>query len=278
LKKIAMRRHAITRGGSLLEILVGLTVGMTVCLAALGHFALSSRVDQALDEQSAMHMQAQHALDLIGSTLRQAGAIQALPQNGGEAVSRQYFDFSLARGDPGSAMAWPVYGTKSSSTGSDELWVSLLGGSSSEVADCLGAGGDSERVSSRFFVRGQTLSCQGSSNKRPQPMANGVDEFRVWFAIGEPAGRSMQWLAASDVGSRWGQILAVRICLRFVEATVQLPLPFRSHRNCDGVVSARPDGVRVIARHGCVRLTTATFGRAAACAGRRHRCQCDCVY
>lgn len=70
---ISARRQ---RGISLIEILVGLTIGLLIVGVALGAVQISRQLAGTTSEASKLQQQASHVLRIVGNQVRQAGALQ----------------------------------------------------------------------------------------------------------------------------------------------------------------------------------------------------------
>lgn len=217
------------QGLSLLELLIGLAVGLLVVLAAMG-FMASTRViaSQSIDEAGLM-AQANNAMRLIGSQLRPAGAVELQALSPAAALVDQVFVFSsrfdgldLNGDDRGDGEY--VWGREGTAGAPDTLAMSFESRSARMTPDCLGAGTAAtlQRVDSRFYLSNGGLLCQGSSNTViPQPVAESVEDFQVRFAVrtGDGNAASQQWLNADQVAGRWRQVKAVEVCLQLVSAS-----------------------------------------------------------
>ena len=172
----------LTKGFSLLELMVGLAIGLLVVGAAVG-FLASNRVmsSQSIDQAELM-AQANHAMRLIGNQLRPAGAVELRAVNPGAPTVDQTFAFSNrfdgldidGDGQPDGGYVWGQDGVQG---GPDTLLLSFESRSPSMTPDCLGAGTAAPlaRVDSRFSVSTGRLLCQGSSNAgAPQPVAESL--------------------------------------------------------------------------------------------------------
>lgn len=243
------------QGLSLLELLVGLAVGLLVAMAAVG-FLASTRVisSQSIDEAE-LTAQANNAMRLIGSQLRPAGAVELQALSPAAALVDQTFVFSnrfdgLDLDGDGQTDGGYVWGQEGAAGAPDTLVTSFESRSAGMTPDCLGAGtaATMQRVDSRFFVGSGRLLCQGSSNAgAPQPVAESLEDFQLRFAVrtGDGNAASQQWLNADQVAARWRQVRAVEVCLQMVGALGGPRLEGAQFVGCRGTPQAQ-DGRRHI--------------------------------
>lgn len=214
-------RHG--RGLSLVELLVGLTLGALLVMACMGLWLATRSSTEALVGRTALQSQAQHTLALLTQQLRQAGALELRGPPGAwtplqrVAFSSQWDGLDV-NGDgvrDGVALWGEEGGLRP-----DALSVSFEYRSASTTPDCLGAApaAGSSRVDSRFAVVSGVLRCLGSGNSAAQPISNQVDDFQLHYWLRDGAGSSMQHqlLQADQLAGRWSQVVAVVLCLQWV--------------------------------------------------------------
>ena len=73
-----VRRHNLA-GISLIELLIGITIGLLVVLAALGTLIVSRGAATAISEAAELQQQASFALRGLGLQLRQTGSLELTP-------------------------------------------------------------------------------------------------------------------------------------------------------------------------------------------------------
>ena len=82
-KKILRRRGVISaqfqQGVTLLEMLVGLIIGLLVVAVAMGALMVSRSVTGTVSDASGIQQQGSHILRVVGSQLRQAGSLYLNP-------------------------------------------------------------------------------------------------------------------------------------------------------------------------------------------------------
>jgi len=199
--------RARRQGGiALVELLVGLAVGMLVVVAATGSVLLSRGMASTVSELSQLHLQGAHALRVIGRQVRQAGArdIRANPATGRYAIA----DFSGF-----DAQGRIVVGTDGAPGQADQLSVSHQPASAmaSTQRDCLGALVTSGHADSTFQVVGADLRCR--TGTAAQPMTGNVADFQLRYRVTTPGGTRSLPATEVQAGGLWPAVSAIEVCL-----------------------------------------------------------------
>ncbi|QRR12610.1 type IV pillus assembly protein [Burkholderia sp. MS389] len=237
-----------TRGHTLLEVLIAMTVGLLV-LAAAGALYHAQRIAQRRAEDGfRMRDAAATALMLIGQQIQMAGflpldaqAPSSLPPVFGCSAAR-------VRGSGAQVRCEPVR------LSSDALLVRYVGDAVStwttvndQTSDCLGQGvgepGEAAPVENRFdaHVSPSTgepeLYCEGSGRPgTPQPVAAGIDQLRLrYLRRGATQFVDADAMRADD----WREVVAVHVCVRARGEPMREPTP---HIDCDGRAAVASDG------------------------------------
>jgi len=251
--------HAPVHGVTLPELLTGLTIGLLLAWAAVGLLASTRALSRQTLDGAELMAQANNAMRLIGSQLRQAGAVELQPLNPMAPLSEHSFVYSphfdgLDLDGDGVGDGGPVWGLDGPQGSADTLLLSFENRSASISPDCLGAGTakNLHRVDSRFFVSRGRLMCQGSSNAAtPQPVADSLEDFQVRYALrlGNDNRATLQWLDADQMAGRWPQVIAVQVCLQMVGAVGGPRLEGASFQGCNGLDQAREGHRRIVLRN-----------------------------
>ncbi|SCK52526.1 type IV pilus assembly protein PilW [Variovorax sp. HW608] len=207
----AFRRNTPPRvrqkGASLIELLVGLTIGLLVIAAALGTLLISRGSSVAITEMSQLQQQGSYALRVIGVQFRQAGSVELM-----QAASGAYAFSSAFTGFGGGPTV--VTGKEGANGLPDEVSVSNQPSAvlATQRRDCLGRETTGDRMDSTFFVRNAQLYCRGSDPKA-QAIIGNVADFQVSYRVKTDAGT--QSLAADKVkaANLWSSVSAIEICL-----------------------------------------------------------------
>lgn len=190
-------------GVSLIELLVGLTIGAIVSIAAVASFSSTRAASTTVSDSTRLHQDAALAFRTIGHHLRQAGAQQLNDTGGGNVEFNPAF---LGYGIDGSPQA--LLGAEGGNNAPDVLQISHDLDINS--VDCLGQGGNpATGITNRFeFVNG-SLRCQGSGNANPGPLIEGVEDFQVSYGV-----RINDNLQYQDAPVDWNTVESVMVCLR----------------------------------------------------------------
>ncbi len=210
------------RGGSLIELMVGLTIGLLVSVAALGSLVYARVASNTVDDGTRLNQDAITAFRIMGGQLRQAGArrLDPIPSCAGPGCSSNKVAFNSDY----PATLPPLFGysgqlvsgAEGASGGPDTIAVFLGIDLNSDLSvDCLGEpSAVSTGITSTFSVSGNALRCRGtgaSSAAGAQALVAGVEDLQVWY--GQRAGNDLRYLSANNV-SDWPAVDTVMVCLR----------------------------------------------------------------
>ncbi len=229
------------RGVSLLELMVGVAIGLLVVAVAMGALMVSRGISGTVSDASGIQQQAAYAMRVIGLQLRQAGSLYLNPNPNNapaiEALTAPVAFEARAEPPPGSNSTFdfnPTTNTLSgtanpvtlivgyrrykeavyTSTAEQTLSRNCLGGPSDDTAPRM----DDQRVEStfQFNAANNALICGGNSAVA-QAIVRNVADFQVRYLLqnnSNPADTRIQYLDASAVGSSdWGRVQAVEVCL-----------------------------------------------------------------
>lgn len=226
------------RGASLIELMVGITIGLMVVLAAIGTIVLTRSSSVTVADSSQMIYQGNNAMRLLGLNLRQAGAIELVSVDPASPAVEQLFLFSndftgsVVQGAEGGVTADTLVMGQERRTGN------------TVIRDCLGASTTAARIQSTFSVVGTNLRCLGSGNVLDQPVADNVEDFQVfyWMQTGAGTALSQQRMNATQVAAAgaWNNIVAVDVCLQLRGDQTGHPVVAGStFVNCQGTNTVR---------------------------------------
>lgn len=245
-----LHRLAPQRGASLIELMVGMTVGMFVVLAAVGAMLTTRQGSASTSDSYRVQQAGLTAMRLIGANIRQAGSAE-LVQTGGANTGVEFG--ALGQRAAGAANDQLVSGTEGGGANPDTLTVSyqhrIVGGVDAGVTrDCLGnsPGNAAVRIDNLFAVTQVELRCTGSVNPAaPQALVGdntrptgdvAVEDFQVWYWV-EPVLvlGSQQRVTAGGVAALggWGQVRAVEVCLQLQGTRADYPAGGQ-FTNCQG--------------------------------------------
>ncbi|MDL5035294.1 PilW family protein [Comamonas sp. Y6] len=263
----------LQRGVTLLELMVGIAIGLLVVAVASGALMVSRSVSGTVSDASSIQQQATYAMRVIGQQLRQAGSLYLNPQpNPAEAgadaatLAASVVVFEATAGDTSKSAADdllstsppldyinPATSTLLGSSSPDKLAVGYrrykeaVYGSSTEqtlLRNCLGSPSDDAKNDAQVkilsvFERNDKNELQCTGNGTVQPLARNVANFQVRYLLQDnsvPGATKIQYVAASKVGtaSDWGKVQAAEVCLvLYGDEAIDLPAD-SAYTGCDG--------------------------------------------
>lgn len=228
------RRH---QGGvSLVELLVGLTLGLLVVAAAIGTLIASRSASGTVGDLTQLQQQGSYALRVIGVQMRQAGSITPIKNS----TSALYSFNDTFIGFGGTSRV--VTGSDGAGTSADTVSVSnepLDGNPDTRPRDCLGEKANGVRIDSTFWVDDDTHELKCKSGAKNQALIGNVVDFQVWYRI-RSAGSNTQRMAAKQVDAAgiWSSVKSIEICLDLRGDEAGQP-DIGIYTNCQGVESPR---------------------------------------
>ena len=247
LKTLASRPRS-QRGVTLIELLVGLVIGLLVVAAAMGTMMVSRGISGTVSDASNIQQQAAYAMRTIGLQLRQAGSLRLdlNPSGATEDLAnavvgfeREASDFDYSKNTI-SGIDEPTGAEFKLTTGYRNYTEALHDkpADESQVRDCLGQQHSDTLIENNFVLKTATneLHCAGS-DKVAQPVVEKVANFQVRYLMQEitTAGDPhIKYATASTVGKNWGRVQAVEVCLvLYGNESIDLPAG-SSYTDCDG--------------------------------------------
>ncbi len=252
---------------TLVELLVGIAIGLMVVAVATGALMVSRGVTGSVGDASNIQQQAAYAMRVIGGQLRQTASLYLNPNpsnapGGLDPLTPVAFE---KKADPASGTynSFDLDNSAEllSSTGSSDLTVGFRRhkdpvfvrdpGTPTDplmalARNCLGSplnsSGD-QRIESIFRLVGNDLRCRGN-NATEQPIVNNVANFQLTYLVQDATttvGNPTLQRLATPPGGNWGQVQGVEVCLvLYGNERVDLsgvPAADRSYLDCDGTTS-----------------------------------------
>lgn len=239
------------RGLSLIETMVGITVGLMVVLASIGTLVITRQSATAVSDSARLANAGNMALRNIAFTIRQAGAAE-LVQTGGVGTPVMFGDLTQ-RGAAGDQ----IVGGTEGGAGPDTLVVRYEHRDENTTRDCLGNSPGAalpERIDNTYSVTQVELRCTGTrgsngSNIAPAQALVGdntrpaldiaTEDLQVWYWIRNAAGQQRRvdaTAAAAAVPNGWASVDAVEVCLQF--RGTRADFPTGTFNNCRGAATA----------------------------------------
>lgn len=220
-------------GVTLIELLVGLAIGLMTIAVALGALLVSRGVSGTVSDATQLQQQGAHALRVIGLQLRQAGSIR---------LNLAYSQVGAASApltiDPGEPVAFETSFDRAAGTlattadvplqvGYQNYTETVQGAGGTEqrslLSDCLGRTPSATVIQSDFrLVRAEgaisgELQCAGADGEAQTVIDNVADlQVRYLLQTITGTGADMRRVAAADVGGNWPAVVAVEVCLELV--------------------------------------------------------------
>ena len=238
-----IKPHKNQIGLTLVELMIGLAIGLLVVAVATAALMGTRSVTGAVSDVSGIQQQAAYVMRTFGTQLRQAGSL--------------YLDLGLdadGTGDIDSATTFQLRSSTEQAITENEdgaVTVRFTGYEEPTFADngpiarnCLGAPGDipagtTETIESIFTLKGDDyeLHCGGNS-ATAQAIANRVAQFQVRYLVQDTrlANPTMQYTDAAGVAdSDWNRVQGVEVCLvLFGTERIDVPAGGPSYTGCDG--------------------------------------------
>lgn len=221
-------------GLTLVEIMISLTLGLIVLLA-VGSVYIGSRQTYRVQEDNARIQEAgKYALEVIGRSIRQAGADQEMNYNP--------VTVTLLCG-----AAAPCNTITGTNAATDTLSVQLYAGRD-ELDDDAAPGGWVTRdctggqaavntvITNAFDVTGGNLRCTGSVGGA-QPLISDVEDFQVIYGIDTSGDQSAdRYMAAPLTALQRAQVVTARVCVGVRSANNGLTSAPQRYLNCAGAL------------------------------------------
>lgn len=255
-------RRIAQRGVTLIELLVGITIGLLTIAVAMGALMVSRGVSGTVSDSAMIQQQASYAFRVIGQQLRQTGSIKlklsaakviedGVPPLTGEAVAFEtdYTDgtntFTLAT-DTLSGLDSPAAGEYKLTTGYRNYTEPVYTSASAQSLqrNCLGEASNPALIQSRFVLHTATNELRCDGNGQVQPIVNNVANFQVRYLMQSAAGTgspNFRYVDAATVGAPgspgWAQVFAVEVCLvLYGNESISLPAG-TTYTDCDGATA-----------------------------------------
>ena len=221
-------------GLTLIELMIGLAVGLLVVAVATVSLLGSRSVTGAVSDISGIQQQAAYVMRTFGTQLRQAGSL--------------YLDLGLdadGKGEITSATAFQLRGNNEQAINEDEgtgaVTIRFTGYEEPTFANagpisrnCLGApgsipAGTTTSIESIFTLNGTDLRCND------QPIAQNVAAFQVRYLLQGTDQDDPTMLYTNSAGvADWNRVQGVEVCL-VLFGTERIDLPEgASYTGCDG--------------------------------------------
>lgn len=269
------------RGVTLIELLVGIAIGLMVVAVALGALMASRSISGTVSEATSLQQQAAYAFRVIGQQIRQAGSLELslTPSIAPAASDANAAMTPVAFDPPDPTGARPPFSRASSTLVADTTPSFTVGYqnytetitpaapastpiSSSLLRDCLGQNpalaasgslGATPVISSKFQRNTSTneLACVGAGGTS-QPVIGNLTDMQVRYVQQAPNTTNLQYLNAADViagaAGTWSNVYGVEVCLELT-GTEPAPTASATYTNCSGVSTSYGDRIKMVFRN-----------------------------
>ncbi|QCB45038.1 PilW family protein [Hydrogenophaga sp. PAMC20947] len=212
------------RGVTLVELMVGITIGLLVSIAAVGTLIYNRVATTTVSDTVRLQQDAATVMRVIGRQLKQAGAVPVVESGFGKFKYLGTYS-GIAGVIPVAASPVSVSGTNGAP---DELTVSysVSPNGAAGVSNCFGQTPDATatNITSIFQVLAGAFRCAtpvtGAAAAQNQPFLDNVEDLQFWYAV-RVAGvtpSQLQYRAANTVAD-WTAVEAVQVCVRMTGTT-----------------------------------------------------------
>ncbi|WP_288487120.1 PilW family protein [uncultured Acidovorax sp.] len=228
-------------GVTLIELMVGLAIGLLVVAVAMGALMVSRGISGTVSDASGIQQQGAYILRVVSQQLRQTGSLYLNPDpvggNSTDVLSPVAFEIKADAVGSGNSFVQEESLTGAGTTVTtafrryqDNVFVADNATSSTIGTDylarnCVGAPGNSstdQRVESTFAFDSTTNELQcGGNGTAAQPIAQNVAQFQVTYMVQttDAAGNTtVQYTKGSDMPAAatdptWRRVQGVQVCL-----------------------------------------------------------------
>ncbi|WP_417282866.1 PilW family protein [Comamonas sp.] len=258
-------RRSIQQGITLIELMVGIALGLLAIAVAMGALLASKNASTTTSDSTTMQQQAAFFFRTIGLQIRQAGSRSLLPPSGSYGTAAYFNQVStLQNYTPISGVASPgtndyLLTTSYQNAIDDKRYTSSSTTTGPLIKNCLGENPTSspaDVLQSAFKLDGNTLYCAGTASK--QPLIGGdsatdvkVKDFQVRYLTQTGSSNpTFTYATANQITNRaaWLQVQAVEICIE-LEGTENIDTVGASYINCSNTSVLRANRLRSVFRN-----------------------------
>jgi len=262
-------------GVTLVELMVGIAIGLLVIAVAMGALMASRGITSTVSDATSLQRQAAYAFRVMGQQIKQAGSLElSLDPNditGAAASSTNAAMVPVAFDPPDPAGARPAFDRSTSTVVGADSPVSLTVGyqnyvemttssatdPTSLLRDCLGqnpaigSGGSlaTTPVISSQFQRNTTtneLTCIGSGAAGAQAIIGNVTDFQVRYITQAPNTTTMQYQSSASAIGDWSSVYAVDVCIELTGSETTTTDSGATYKNCSGTSTAYGNRLKMV--------------------------------
>lgn len=245
------KKARLQAGISLVEMMVGLAIGLLVVAAATTGLMVSRGISGTVSDASSLQQQAAYGFRVIGLQLRQAGSLYLNPDPSNSSSIKDPQNPAAFETDASSVGGGNSFTRDSDTISSDSATNTLTvgyrrykeplfidnSGPQSLARNCLGGPENSskdQRIENIFRLSGNELQCSGNG-AAAQAILSNVAEVQVrYYQQGENNGDTLIKKVANFNASDWNTIQGVEVCLvLYGNEVVNMP-DGSSYTDCSG--------------------------------------------
>lgn len=266
------RKQATQAGVTLVELMVGIAVGLLVVAVAMGALMASRGISGTVSEATNLQQQAAYAFRIIGQQIRQGGSLE-LGLNPSivltPASDTNPAMVPVAFDPPDPTGVRPPFNRASSTLSGETAPPSLTVGYQnytevttagatpvSLLRDCLGqnkvtAGIPDNAVIASTFKRSSDpakneLVCTGTGgDSGEQALIDNVTDIQIRYIEQTAGGSTMSYVSSPSAGNT---VYAVEVCLELT-GTENIPTTTEKYTDCSGTQKSYGDKLRMVFRN-----------------------------
>lgn len=255
-RTISNYRKKIQKGVSLIELLVGIAIGLLTITTALGALMISRSLTGTVNEVSQLQQQASYAFRIISQQIRQSGGRVLKPAQSATEFGEFNNQNELRDIQPISGNDNPAandFALSIAYQNSADRSYPLQNGNPVErtlLSNCLGENpgtNTAPALISQFRVTNNQLICSGNGNI--QSIISGVRDLRISYLIQSQSGTTqhLQHLSAAGVtaSNQWSNVYAIEVCLELT-GNQHIETADMEYTRCDGTTAKRDNRLRMV--------------------------------
>lgn len=237
------------RGVSLVELMIGVAIGLVIVGAALATLVMSRTLSGTVTDVSQLQQQASYALFILGERISSTGSLRF----DRVAASPYYvFDNTSPSYAGAAGLGAKISGTEGTT---DTVTTGMQAYASGVGLDCLGATlpPTATRNDATFYVLNKALFCRpnhGGVILTPQQIITNVEEFKVRYGVRTgPRDANLQYFTANQIATpaAWNRVALAEVCLHLKGEEGNQPVITNTfYTDCNGANQPRDRFLRLV--------------------------------
>lgn len=267
------------QGATLIELMVGIAIGLLVVAVAMGALMASRSISGTVSEATLMQQQAAYAFRVIGQQIRQAGGMElsldpSIVLTPASETNAAMVPVAFDAPDPTGArppfdraastltgVASPISFTVGYQNYVETITQPLptASASSSLLRDCLGQNNAlsgsvaATPVLTSQFSRNTTtneLTCIGTGGATAQAIIGNVTDMQMRYIRQTVGTTDLQYRSAAEAvtDASWKNVYALEVCLELT-GTESVPTSSTTYVNCSGNNASYGDRLKMVFRN-----------------------------